>query len=962
MMKTSAQKTMRGFFASTAVAIGIQLITTNLSAQQTAPAPEEPADDAVELPEFTTTGSRIKRLDAETVSPVIELRTGDLQKVGFPTLGDALRSMPFNSGQALTPTDSGTSFTPGVSTINLRGLGNNQTLILVNGRRTAPYASPGFDGFQTMFDLNSIPEVAIESIEILKDGGSAIYGSDAVAGVVNVKLRKDYEGAAASFKIGNYVDTNGFLKQGSLLFGTANDRTSITTTLDWQEQEAVQAADLSYSRNSDKTNIAHKANPKYRVDGWADVGFSSEQEYLDETLPLIGFVDPITDGYMDQSSSRGYPGYITMAGIGRRTFRDPDSTPTTGEAVNGVNYYNFQETAGLFPEYRRYSFYTQLRHEFSDNLYAFTEVSFARYETESLAAATPVDIETSHGLDSQDPMVYPGFIPYDYAEGEAAFQNPFNPWGVDAYTGRRRLVELPNRINDITSETPRVLVGLGGDLGDVNGLGNWTWESGALYSKNTVVNLNRGSAGDARLQQAFYGLTRLANGTLTWDPSTHPRDRVYFNWFGRNETAFADFLEIENPTTDSISLMSWDASLTGNAFELPAGMAGFALGGELRKEKLESISTDLNATGGILGGSEGTSSFGNRTVYSVYAELSLPILKQLEVNLAARYEDYSDKGFETDIRPKISFKYRPTNWLIVRGSYSESFKAPDLAYLYTSSTTTFTSGQIPDPITGNAEQIQTVVGGNPNLEPETTDTWYAGIVYEAPKGSFLEGFEASVDYFIFDQENLLSQLTDVYDWGEFLERAAAGDPIFADKVFRDPVSNDILYVRDDYANISTGKYKGFDFGLRYRWETENLGTFTSAIDATMLDELLIDGSDIVGGYLTAKWNGTASLSWTKGDYAANIYGVYRGERERNLSLGTVYEEGDTLILQYTVKPQTTFNASFSYSGLQQTTITVGVNNLFNSKPPVDPFDGTGTTAGVNDPFPSFWWIKLDRLF
>lgn len=954
---------MRGFVASASVAIGIQLVTTTLNAQQTAPAPATPpaGDEAIELPEFTTTGSRIKRLDEEAVSPVMQIKSGDIQSIGYPTLGDALRSMPFNSGQALTPTDSGTSFTPGISTINLRGLGNNQTLVLINGRRGVPYASPGFDGFQTMFDFNSIPAAAIDGIEVLKDGGSALYGSDAVGGVVNVKLRHDYEGAAATFEIGNYFDTSAMLKQASVVLGAANDRTSITAAIDWQEQEAVEAKDLSYSRYADKSNMAHKANGKYRATGWDQVTsdhYATEQDYL----TAIEATDAIADGWFDQSSSRGYPGYITMVDGRRRTFASPTSNPTTAAATSAVNYYNFQETSGLFPSFRRYSFYTQLKHEFSDQVYGFAEVSFSRYETQSKAAATPVDIETSHGLDSQDPMVYPGYIPYDYGE-EEPFQNPYNPWGVDAYTGRRRLIELPNRINDVTSETPRLLAGLGGDLGNVNGLGNWTWEAAALYSKNTVTNLNRGSASDARMQQAIFGLTRLGNGSLVWDPTTHPRDRVYFNWFGPNEAAFADFLEIENPTVDSLSYMNLDASLTGKAFELPGGPVGFAVGTEFRKEKMASVVTDLNATGGILGGSEGTSSFGRRNVLSVYGEMDIPVVKQLEFTLAARYEDYSDKKFDSEIHPKIGFKYRPVNWLIVRGSFSESFKAPDLAYLYTAQTTTFSNDQVFDPVTGEqVDQLQVVTAGNPDLKPELTDTWYGGVVFEAPKESILKGFEASIDYFYFDQTQLLAQLTDFYGYSEFLEHEADGDPLFAGKVFRDPVSQEVLYVRDDYVNISTGSYKGFDFGLRYRLDTTNAGTFNFGVEATMLDELKIDDDDIVGSYLNAKWNGNASIGWSKGDFGANLFGIYRGARERYQSLGTAYDEGDEVFLYYKVKSQTTLNASVSYRGFEKMTLTLGVNNLFNSTPPVDPFDPTGTTAGINDPYPSFWYLRAEKTF
>ena len=938
------------------------LMTAALHAQ-TAPEPETPApatagdkdDDLVILDKFEVVGSRIKRVDAEPVSPVIQIRADDLKAGGFVTIGDALRAMPFNSGQALTPADSGTSFTPGVSTINLRGLGNNSTLVLINGRRAVPYAAPGFNGFQTVFDMNSLPDAAIEGIEILKDGGSALYGSDAVGGVVNVKLRRDYQGASSTVEMGNYIETDGFMTKASVVAGAATPKTSITATFDFQKQEPVYAHDLKISRNADKTSVAAKANPRYVIEGLESTGLT-EAEYLAE----FGATDPVTDsadywnwGWFDNRSASGYPGWIYSGGY--KSYAQPTSTPTVAGAVTGkanIPLYNYNESNGMFPEFMRYSFYTTVQHELTDHLRAFFDLSFSRVEASVASAPTPVGLGSEQGLTQGSKMIIPSY-------------NAYNPFGVDIGSGNRRLVELGNRISEVTSDTPRVLVGLGGDL-QVGPLDDWTWESAFLYTKNSVDTLNRNSVTDYGMQQALMGLTRIGDGSLVWNPATPQSDRVYFNWFGANEPAFANFLAIDNPNSASLEYTMYDFQASGTVVELPAGPLGLAFGAEHRKEDFANVKSDLNATSNIVGGSSGSSSYGSRDITSFYAEANIPVLKglpfvdKLEFALAGRFETYSDEGFVEKVRPKIGMKYKVNDWLAFRGSYSEAFKAPDMAYLYTSSQTSFTSTKVFDPVTStNLLQLQIVTAGNPELKPENTDVWYAGVVFEGQKS--LEGLTASVDWFRFEQDGLIAQLSDFYGYAEFLQEEDAGNPIFEGKVVREAGTNQLLYIKDDYVNISTGLYQGLDFDVSYYWDTKTIGRFNVGMTATWLDRLEVDESNMVGGYLTARWNATANASWTLRDWQLGMSGVYRGKRERSIYAGSLGDE-DGLYLHATIKPQYTFNAQVSYRGFRNMVVTVGVNNVFDTTPPVDPFDGMGTTSGVNNPEPAFWYVRLTRDF
>lgn len=908
--------------------------------------------DVIVLEKFEVTGSRIKRVDPDSVSPVITYHPADIEASGYPSLADAIRSLPFNNGQALTPTDSGTSFTPGVSSFNLRGLGNNNTLVLINGRRAVPYAAPGYDGFQTVFDLNSIPDAALDSLEILKDGGSALYGSDAVAGVVNFKLKRDYTGAFVKLKYGNYFNTDGTLKQANFVTGTSSGKTSIFVSGSWEKQNAVYARELSYSKNADKTDRLSKL-------GRAEYELVSKSGYTLEDLGATTFkadaIDPAW-GWLNNNSGTGFPGYVRYDldpseedGLEYVTYANPTSTPTIGSAEEGSHLYNYQDAAGLFPEYDRFAFFTSLKHNLTDYLYAFSELSFTRTHVLSEAAPTPAGLASEQGLTVGSRMTIPSY-------------NAYNPFGVDITSGGRRLVEVGNRINDVTSDTPRLLFGLGGDLKASELLSDWTWESAVLYSKNSITNLNRNSVADYKLQQALNGLTKdPITGALSWNPNTPQAQRTYFNWFGLNSQEMANFLAIDNPTSSSLRYFSWDGSVSGTVLDLPGGRLGMAFGFEHRSEKLADVQTDLNATSMIVGGGAGSSSFGSRTVDSLYGEVTLPLHKMFELQAAGRYEDYSDEGFKDEVRPKYTAKFKPLSWLVFRGSYSESFKAPDLAYLYSSSTTTFTSSQYVDPVSGRKAQLENRVAGNPDLEPETTKTFYAGIVIEPQKG-LLKGLEVSLDWFRFKQSNLLAQMTDFYTYGDVLSGAAAGDPFFVDKVKRDPVTKEILYIQNNYDNLGKRQYTGIDSDVRYQWETTHFGRFYTSIGGTYIASDKLNDGQLVGSTLTPRFVGTGSFTWMYRDWTWNVFAHYIAHREDSTLLWTPVANDTSLYVNYAIRRQYTFNTSVSYAGLWGSKVTVGVNNVFNSAPPLDPFEGSGLTPGVSDPYPAFWYISLEREF
>ncbi|HLP06738.1 MAG TPA: TonB-dependent receptor [Opitutaceae bacterium] len=841
------------------------------------------ADEVVVLEKFEVVGSRIKRIDAEGPNPVVAIRQSDFRLAGYSNIGEALRTLPMISGSSLQAAASNNSFTPGASTVNIRGLGNNNVLVLLNGRRAAPLSTPGFDGLQTMFDMNSIPVAAVESIEVLKDGGSALYGSDAVSGVIDVKLKRNYSGVNSTIELGSHLGTNALDKYFSVVYGRQVGKTSLVLTFDWKGTNSIQDREFSFSANADNT---------YR-------------------------------GGSDLRSYAGYPGLVYVPSLDDYyTLNTPKENPTLADfAVADVSHgtYNFQSATDLMPWTRNYGFYSHLSQELTNNLSAFVELSFRREQSRIAAAPSPVFSYNEHGTGPDtDTLNIPA-------------TNPNNPFGEDLQDEwYARLVHSGNRVNAVTSDTPRILVGLEGKIPELN---DWSWESGALYTRNRAKNLNQGSVFDDLYQQAL-------NGVLI-DGST-----LYANPFGPEDPRVTASYVGDNPNSSTFSLKLWDLKASGTLFELPAGPLGLALGGEARSEDFKSLKTTDNEMGNIVGGAEGSSVAGDRKVYAFYAELGIPIIKGLEAQVAARFEHYSDFGSTT--KPKFALSYKPMQWLRFRSSFSQSFLAPNLSYLYTRQVTQFSDSPVADPKRPNdaPRQIQTRSGGNPDLQPEITDTIYAGFQIE-PIGA-LKGFSVAVDWFQFKQKDLIAQLGPdlILSLEDQLPGAVVRNP---------PTGGDavgvINYINDTYANVDKLTYRGFDFDLRYDLHTKNAGDFRFNVAATFMSQYVYTGGDeaseLAGTYNLPQWRSTYSVDWRRGNWSAAIFVEHVGTFLN-------YDKQGRIGNQLLVNPQ------ISYAGWRNLKVTLGARNIFDRDPPFDRHSSTGWNADIHNPEKAFVYVRLER--
>jgi len=899
------------------------LAATAAFAQQTSETGASTAtSDKLKLETFSVVGSRIRRVDAETPTPVIRITQSELQNTGFTNVEDALRAMPFNSAGTISPEGSGTGFASGTSTVNFRGLGNNNTLVLINGRRAVPSGAGAFNGFQSVIDTRQIPTAAIESIEILKDGASAIYGSDAVAGVLNIVLKRSYDGVGVDVSYGNTFGTDSGELRAFIITGAHNDKTSIVATAEYADRNMLMNRDLAFSNNAD---LRHDKTAAGQI----------------ETDPATGLVIGA-----DLRSSSTFPARFFIPGTATvRTFLSPTTDPNSANAVatsrvTGAGLYNFQQDSTLLPGQtsRGFSFYA--KHDFSKDLYGFADLMFKRIETINLSAPAPFGT-TDKGAGTNNRLVVPAASPY-------------NPYGTRYFGAAGQAIELSTfrlvnagpRFVDTTSDYPRYLMGLGGTLPN-----DWTWEGSYMFAQGSFDNASPGTAFDNRVQEALNGLN--ISGQL-----------LYANPFGPEDPRVTDYYSGTNPTKTKFSASLYDASVSGKLFELPTGEVSAAIGAEHRSENILDVRTLENENGNVVGGSEGFGFSGRRKVNSAYAEFKVPLHKSVELQLAARWEDYSDFG--TTTKPKVALGWKATKWLMLRGSYSESFKAPDLAFLYSAGSVSFTGNQLFDPRRPDqpSGQLKTVGRGNPGLQPEETKTTYAGIVLEVPRGP-LKGLSFDIGYFKFDQKNLITRDSAAFTLANELVLPAgrvvrkALTPAEAAAGFTVGI---IDFVATDWINANKILNEGWDFSVNYHYNTKNLGNFSFGASANYLGNfervtvsslgvaslIDIDGTDSV-----PLWRGSATLGWRKGDWAASLFVNYIGSYPAQLLTGPGTEP-DT-------KAQWRLNPQVSYT-LWKTRVTIGVRNVLNQDPPRYLSSQFGYNPAINTAEPAFWYVRLSREY
>ncbi|AKC87742.1 TonB-dependent receptor plug domain-containing protein [Pseudoxanthomonas suwonensis] len=751
-------------------------------------------------------GSRIKRAEAETALPVLSISRQELQRTGLTQVADVLREISVAGPSLSLNTNNGN--TSGNSSINLRNCGSNRTLVMVNGRRWVTD-----NGLAGAVDLSSIPMAAVERIDVLKDGASALYGSDAICGVINIQTRSDFDGAQFNAYRGQYSQGDGVRDAYDFTVGGNTDRFSGLLNLAFTEQGAVSAGDRDIS-----------------------------------AIPLYGF--PANVSTPGRASPVGPYGNYTVTGLGN-IILDPSRpgcqpgqvcAPGTAGDFRPFNFltdgYNFAPDNHLIQPQRTYSVFGQVGYQLFDQVRFSSEVFYTNRVGDAQLAAQPLSPLT------------------------ISAQSIYNPFGVNVTGGAFRPTNFP-RVFGQEQDTWRFNAALDGHF-DINDR-YFAWDVGYTYAENKQLQPKNGFYFSTRVNQAtgpsFIDSSGVARcGT----PTAIIAGCVPMNVMG-GPTGFTqemfDWIAVNPKNLQKATQEAITANLSGDLFSLPGGTMAFAFGLEHRKEFGSNEPDPLTAAGLVLGDNPFLPTRGSYSVDEAYLELQIPLLSDvafadsLELSLAARYSDYS--SFGTTTNPKASLRWQINEQMLVRGSWGEGFRAPSVSELYQGFATGRPAFQdvcsdnnpnfvgsaavrqacyntgVPVGFRSQLSQTFATTGGNPDLRPETSESQTLGFVYSP---SWLSGFDAYVDWYSIVIENSIGSLAAQTIINECYLQANAGscalitrDTVGAVNGNPGEISAIIAQNRNFVGGIET---EGFDFGASYRFETDDWGLFQFRLDST----------------------------------------------------------------------------------------------------------------------------------
>ncbi len=649
------------------------------------------AGDASTLAAVRVTGSNIKRSDTETANPVQVIGREQLQATGKASVADVLRSISANTGNAANET-SNSGWASGSAGIGLRGLSQKNTLVLLNGRRLANYGFPANGLSDTFVNLNALPLVAVERIEVLKDGASAVYGSDAVAGVVNIITRQDFQGAEIGGSVGT-ADQGGLdetkLKFVGGLGDLETDGYNILVSLEGYNRDRLDQDERALTRSG-----IYSDQPGGRWNGWSAKG----ARYL-----VGGASVPMLD------ASGQCPEGTTLVA----------SAPIDGLAGNTCGF-NQAPFTTLIPSTKRWQAYANGTFRVSDTVEAFGEVLYSEVKGVSWFGSSPFfTLESGRfALNAETGLAEP-------VSSSLPAGNPYNPYGT-AVPIEYTFFNLGGTIKTNRSQSYRGLVGVRGSTG------NWDWELGAFGARSSErETVSGGFANRWALADA------LASGSYNLlNPTATPQ-------------AVLDGINIATLRPAESVLQGVDAKISGTLGRTWAGDIGFAAGAEWRREKLDSnnpwqIDAGLQVRPAIA------EVHGERKVSAAYAEANVPLASRLELSLAARADHYDDFG--DAFSPKVGLRWQPLDVLLVRAAASKGFRAPSLSE--NSDSTSISYGSVVDPfdpdLPGSRQNPTFFTVGNTDLKPERTRSYNFGVVLSPWQNTNL-----SVDYYRIELENLV---------------------------------------------------------------------------------------------------------------------------------------------------------------------------------------------------------------
>jgi iron complex outermembrane receptor protein len=893
---------------------------------------EAQAQQAISRERVEVTGSSIKRIEGEGALPVTIMTRGDIERMGATTTEDILKHITASTAM-LSQTTQGVGYA--TSNVNLRGLGANSTLVLMNGRRLAnqPFGSiGGFNASPSAVDLNAIPFGAIERVEVLRDGASAVYGTDAVGGVVNFITRSDYRGAEISAMYGAPQESiGGKESSASVAYGVGDlskDHWNFLATGHFQYNSRVKAIDQKlYARANQITGATFPTSFRAFPGRIMDFGFSPG-----------AYAGTLTTS----SNISGCDPEVT-------TLQISGTTPSGNQRIRCRGIY--AAYLDNLPDNHKADLFGRFTYDFGTGTQYFLDGSYARNHNIGRIAPVPIDQTAAHiRPDGTQPNI---LLPLTSRYAPVALLNRLGYNTADVITPgfleiAVRSADAGNRINDITAEQTRFSTGFKGVVA------GWDYDTALTYAQaRDKLKLT------GYIQETRY-IAALATGNL--------------NPFGPNDAtgeALLNGAKLEGDVRDSKSTsVQLDGKVTKELFKMAGGSGAIALGADFRREEIDDKATNPDYRDGLHIGGEGTvpNTNASRNVTAVFAELSLPFTRELEATLAARWDRYSDVG--SKLSPQMRVRYAPSKDLLFRGSIGKGFRAPSLWDLNSPPAFGNSANALVDPgcppallADEDARCVDTQLNvrniSSPDLKPETSTQWSVGFVLEPVQNASI-----AVDYWNIEKKDAIGTITadailanpnDLTLYNRYISR-----------FHRSPIGT-TLYVDQPLENLGDLKTSGWDFDARLRfapdWARVTFGFMGTYVD-TYKQQLGKDfpfvsylGNSFNGGNAYPRWQHAVTLDLERGPWLGTIEQTYTAGWVEAFAAGGTHDIPSTSRINLAVK----------YSGFRNLQVKLGVRNVMDDLPPYTDVSSAGSHAAgwanaVADPRGRFWYTFVTYTF
>ncbi|MBH0071560.1 TonB-dependent receptor [Pseudoalteromonas sp. NZS127] len=850
------------------------------------------AEEGVEKVErIAVTGSRIKRTDLEGSVPVTVIDRAAIDFSGQTSVSDLLRNTSFNSAGSFRP-QSGSS-AQGVSQINLRGLGASRSLILVDGRRLPKSPSTG-----NSQDLNSIPMAAVERIEILSDGASAVYGSDAIAGVVNIITRKDFNGI--EMRIGasevSLPEDGGDREEGSVVFGASSDNSSVIGGVSWNSRDIIYENAYEWVQPGASSFGANWVRPS----GYDGIGADGE--------PSSGGLSSI----LSASACDGIENFFSLG--------------------DDFCAYNFNATNANEASTSNTSAFLKANYDINDDwrILSHTLVSKTKSFGRYAPSLNDAGVGAFMSADSPNNPTNPASPFYDA---------PSDGLGAREVGYRHRFAALGNRDSQVDNWSTDFMISVEGQIGNV------FVDFGARKNQTKTYEIGR-------------GYLMGSNARTAVDSGDYMLNDPFGTRFTTNEqrSDYAKLLNGLNVTTSRIGTFQQEEVFGSAAFdvmEMNGGTLQAVVGLEYRKEDYSDTYDSLSEAGQV-GGSAGNSAGGGRNLTSAYFEALFPVMEGLEFTLAGRYDDYSDYG--SDFSPKVSVKYDVTEELVLRASYGEGFRAPTLDIL-TAKPAPGNPSVSDDPSclnlglqAGCDVQVSAITLANAEMGSESSEQISLGLAYQPT-----DWLNFSADYYEIEISNMIR----FFGATTILTREQTGDPIPAGLGVTRLSNGGIDLITQGYANEGKWEISGLDVNLNTTFDFDAAGTLKQTLQFSHQFESKIDGgrntlkdtgepqqrASLSNSYAIQDFDFTWNINMIGSQYE-DVSQVAGGGVERTGNIATWI----------------THDLQATYSFPTGTKVSVGMQNAFEKEPQLSSFGGRNYNFDLYDAYGRVTYLRFSQSF